>query len=109
MSFISNEEVKKILQITDASKDDAIDLLIPAVQDFIKTYCNNSFLNSEGAESFPDGLKLPVAKMIGIDLNKKILSGTQSESLGDHSISFTGDYPASILKTLNHYRKVKFI
>lgn len=109
MAIISNEEVKKILQITDDSKDDAIDLLIPAVQDFIKTYCNNSFLNSEGEESFPAGLKLPAAKMIGIDLNKKILSGTQSESLGDHSISFTGDYPASILKALNLYRKVKFI
>jgi hypothetical protein len=109
MAIISKEEVKKILQITDESKDEAIDLLILAVQDFVKAYCNNSFLNSEGAESFPEGLKLPVAKMIGIDLNKKILSGTQAESLGDHSISFVGDYPVSILKALNLYRKVKFV
>jgi hypothetical protein len=41
--IISRNEVKTLLQITDATKDDLIDALIPILQDDILAYLNNNF------------------------------------------------------------------
>jgi hypothetical protein len=58
---------------------------------------------------FPKGIKLPVAKLIGFHLDPKNAKGVQSESLGDHSISFQsgGNYPQSLLNDLIPYRRMK--
>lgn len=55
---------------------------------------------------FPIALKRTVAKMIAFDMNKKIGQGLRSESLGDHSESYSDDYPKPILNELRPYRKV---
>jgi|GEM_PF-2045241 len=57
---------------------------------------------------FPAGIKLPVSQMIGFNLDTKAMKGISSESLGDHSISYSsnGAYPDNILRGLNQYRKV---
>lgn len=55
---------------------------------------------------FPIALKRTVSKMISYDMNKKVGQGLRSESLGDHSESYTEDYPKSILNELRPYRKV---
>ena len=58
---------------------------------------------------FPKGIKLPVAKLIGFHLDPKNAKGVQSESLGDHSISFQsgGNYPQSLLNDLRPYMRMK--
>lgn len=201
MAIITLAEVKTLLQISDSSKDSLITALIPIVQSFITSYCNNYFevvagpnydilrktnmsqkyyiesynisfvatgrkINTsdndfvssgfiagahvrvsgslvndgiykitsvtanemilDSAETltdepsgnvlvrlsmvnFPVGIKMPVAKFIAFELNKQNNNGLQSESLADYSYSKSGDYPASLLKTLNVFRKVKFI
>lgn len=43
--IVTRDEVKAILNITDASKDAQIDLFIPFVQQDIIDKCNNKFLN----------------------------------------------------------------
>jgi Protein of unknown function (DUF2742). len=57
---------------------------------------------------FPAALKRTVAKMIQYDMNKKNFEGIASESLGSHSISFSGNYPQTLLDELNAYRKVSW-
>jgi hypothetical protein len=75
-----------------------------------------SYLNLETASryvlivkiNFPLDLLLTMKDMLKFNLDKKAGSGINSESLGDHSISYTStDYPESILRKLNRYRKFK--
>jgi hypothetical protein len=116
-AVITTDEVKIFLQITDTSKDDLIDALIPIVQDNIIEYCNDDF-TTNSVQSFPVGLKLVASQMIGYDMS--IMSGgggsigMQSESQGEYSYSryssnsgIAGEYPASILASLNKWRKTR--
>jgi len=47
--IVNLDEVKQLLNLslTETSKDDVIESLIKPVQDFIVSYCNNSFENQE--------------------------------------------------------------
>lgn len=105
MAIITKEEAKLLLQITDTSKDLTIELLIPIVEDFVKTYCGTDFTDAQGKEDFPIGIKLPTAQLIGFNLQKQNMQGVKSESLADHSISFDGTngYPKSMLAGLDMY------
>ena len=58
--IITVDEVKTLLEITGTSKDKIIENLIPLVQDFVLTYCNNEFLISNryyiaGSIAFVEG------------------------------------------------------
>jgi len=87
----------------------------------VLTLSNDESLIDESADSeisiritmvqFPQGLKLPVAKMVGYHFDKKNFSGVQSERFGDYSVSFqtAGSYPKSILDELDQYRQIKFV
>lgn len=55
---------------------------------------------------FPELLKLTAIKLIVFSMNKKIAEGLTSESIGDYSAGFSGDYPESLLRELNVYRKL---
>lgn len=198
-------EVKKLLQITDTTKDDVLTALMPVVQDFICSYTNNNFevirgngfydiyhktlankdyylesynisfvaaaddepckiLNSDSkfvtagfivnahvkvtgsvlndgfykitgvaagelqleentlldesntdnyirlsVVSFPTALKVPFANMLAYELNKQAKQGINSESLGDYSASYTGEYPKSLLAQLSTFRRIKTV
>ena len=43
MAIITLTEVKNLLQISDSSKDSLISALIPIVQSYVTSYCNNYF------------------------------------------------------------------
>lgn len=102
--LITLEETKLLLQITSDTYDDLIEnILIPTIEDYITTYCNDDFL-----DGFPDALKLPAAKMIKIELSK-LTPGVTSETIGRYSASYTDGYPKSVTDLLNPYRKVYFI
>jgi hypothetical protein len=95
------QEVKDILAKTDTKHDGYIDTVIPLYIDFVKEYCNNQFL---GSAELPGGVKLAVAKMIEFNLNK---SGISSSSFGEVSYSYSLDFPASILRLLQPYSRIR--
>lgn len=88
-------EVKTLLQISGASKDALISMIIPMVQDDIMTYCRNTFEDVDGNVVWPDGIKLPAARMIGEQMSEMAGGGAsigmQSESQGGYSYSRGGD------------------
>ena len=61
---------------------------------------NNIKLEVITGMDFPEGIKLPVAKLIGYELERKG-KGLKSEKLGDYSVTFSGDYPESLKKELD--------
>lgn len=102
MAVITLSEVKTFLQITSTSKDALITALIPEIEDELKTICNRTFLDSEGAEAWPDGLKLTVSDMIGFRMDKS--RDLKSESQGGYSYTKqdigSSGYPIGIEKKL---------
>lgn len=109
MAIITLSEVKTLLSIKYDAKDDLINLLIPSVDDDIKAYTGQSFV-----DDVPAGLKIYAARMIGYNLNNMDKSGIQSESISRYSVTFsinsnvTSGYPADIISGLNKYRKLKW-
>lgn len=98
MPITTLQKVKTILNLSGTNKDEAIDLLIPLVGDWIQQYCNNDFKNEEDESVYPPGYELIAIKMIEYNLNQK--TGITQESLSRHSVSFSDDYPKSIVKGL---------
>lgn len=49
---------------------------------------------------YPQGIKLPIAKLIGYSLSQKD-PGIESEKLGDYSVKFRTDYPESLMEELS--------
>lgn len=119
MAVISLEYAKTLLQISGTTKDLLIEMLIPIVEDNIKEYCNDDFLDDSTppVEAWPAGMKLSAAQMIGYSMS--IMSGggnsigMESESQGEYSYTRetpagsagVGEYPASVLASLNKWRK----
>jgi hypothetical protein len=109
MAVITQDEVKTLLQITDSSKDDLIDMLIPIVEADITKECN--VLPTEA------GVKIPASMMIGYLMNKwqngGASLGISSESQGGYSYVSTSEfgnntgYPASITGMLKKYKIIK--
>lgn len=76
--------------------------------------CEETFLEeSEGTYirlsvvSFPKGLKIPFSRLLAFELNQQSKKGINSESLADHSISFSQSYPQSLLSAFAPYRRLK--
>lgn len=86
-------------------------LILSSDDELISESVDSNVLVKITIVQFPKGIKLPVAKMIGFHLEKRNARGVQSESLGDHSISYQsgGSYPKSLLDELNQYRQAKFV
>ena len=96
------EEVKTLLQITDTSQDTLITTLIPIAEDYVKQYTNN-FTDEE----FPPAVKLVIAHIVSFNLVAKDTS-IASEKVGGISYTYREEYPPSIYKTLNQYRKLRW-
>jgi hypothetical protein len=104
MAVITQDEVKTLLQITDSSKDDLIDALIPIIEDDIREYCNQNFQDAPLVPSWQVWMKLPVSKMIYFNFNASLGNGLKSESQGEYS--YTRDenmagYPAGLMKAFD--------
>lgn len=107
MPIITREEVKAFLDISTSEQDTKIDLLIPEVEAFVKTWCNDPM-----TEEYPEGIKRPVSELLRFDLfyrNKG--TGTNSETLGDYSIVYDfrneAGYPEKVLHLLKPWKKMK--
>ena len=75
------------------------------LKEWVKDYCNNSFLDDDDLEDLPGGVELFIEKGVEYMSNQQ---GKTSESLGDYSVSFDTNMPESLLKLLRPYRKVRF-
>ena len=94
-------DIKKILKITDDSRDDAIELLIPLTEDFLRRKCKDNFV-----EGLPLGLELAEVAMIRHFLTEK---GVSSEKIGEYAVHYFGNLPSSVEQMIRPYRKVRFI
>lgn len=73
--------------------------------EWVKDYCNNQFLNSDGVEVIPSGVKMFIPKAYEYLQNK---AGVASRSMGSVSYSYEMDFPPGLLRLIRPYRKVKF-
>lgn len=94
-------DVKKILKIAGDSNDDAIEMLIPLTEDFLKRKCRDDFVGG-----FPPGLQLAEVSMIRHFLTEKGISG---ETIGEYSVQYFGNLPSTVEEMIRPYRKIKFI
>src|SRR5438477_165963 len=106
MNDLQLKEIKKILQITDNSKDGYITEMLPLVIDFVRDYCNNPQLELRS------GVVIAIAKTIEFYMNNTSLA---SKTVSRMSETFSNAIPASILNLLEPYKtngdsngKVKF-
>lgn len=108
MAILTVEEVKTLISIPtdDESKDAQIEALIPIVEDLVKRFCNDEFVDEDGVTSFPVGLKLPAAQLVKFALDYK---GVAGESIGDYSVSFFASLPEGVKAMLKSYKKVRFV
>ncbi|CAM3729941.1 phage head-tail connector protein [Mesobacillus zeae] len=93
MSITTLQKAKNVLGISGTNKDERITELILLVEDWIKGYCNNDYV-----DGYPTGYELIATKMIEYNLNQK--AGVSAESLSRYSATFSEDYPKSITKGL---------
>jgi hypothetical protein len=103
--MVSLDTVKKILQITTTKHDDYLNTMILLLEEYAKDKTNNDFLDENGNEVIPGAVTIFVAKACEYNMNK---AGVTSRSMGEVSYSYDLDFPRSITKLLDPYRKVKF-
>lgn len=110
---ITLNETKTFLQISDSSKDDLINALIPCVSADIMDICNRDFKDANGVIVWPQSIKPYAAKMIGYLMTTSSGSvGLQSESQGGYSYTkarVTNDsgYPDEIYGALLKWRVIR--
>jgi hypothetical protein len=97
--MVTLESVKTALQIKTNDHDQYLNELITLLTDYVKDYCNNPF------ETMPAGVELFIPKAIDYLMNK---SGVSSETMGQVSYSYDLDFPASILRLLRPYKRLKW-
>ena len=101
---------KYLLFITDTTYDSYLEVKVPAVLEFTEKYCNQFFSTKNpdydvavsGSEEFILNIPNPIYEYIAKDVELNI-NGVKSESLGDHSITYSQS--AEPIKLLTQYRK----
>jgi hypothetical protein len=104
MAVTSLEKVKSVLRKSDSSFDEVITNLIPIVEDYMKGYCNDDFLDDEGKVSYPKGYEFIAIRIIQYVLNNK--AGLNSEGIDVYNSVFSTDFPADVLRGLK--RRLNF-
>jgi len=94
------------LGITSDAHDTIISARIPGVEAYIKSYCNDTFLDDEDAEDWPDDVIFAAALMVQYDINNIV--GVKNHGMEGISTAFTQDYPQQIYKMLAPHKKVAF-
>ena len=98
--------VKTMLGITSDKHDAYLVEVVPLFVEFARDYCNQPFVDADGKEALPGGVKVFVAKAVEHNMQK---SGIKGRSMGDVSYSYETDFPPAIMRGLRLYRKVRFV
>lgn len=96
------EEIKAIMQ--RSASDEYLNVMVPLLEDYVKAECNNTF-RKNGKTVYPGGVKIFIAKACEHNLT---VSGVSSKRLGTVSYSYDLDFPESLRRLLNPYRRVRF-
>ena len=104
MAVITVSEVKTLNQISGSAYDATIAALIPLISNYVSNYVR---LTEEQIESYP-GIKLAAAQMVKYQLSS-VVTNVSSETIGDYSVSYTGEYPKHLTQILDNYRQPKSI
>lgn len=92
------EDIKLLLGITDASKDNLLNLLLDNATEFAVSYTKNRDV---------EGLRGCIQRIVIYDYNRMNTEGLTSESYSGLNFNYAADYPEAVLKPLRAYRKVK--
>ena len=113
MAIVDLETVKTFLQITDDTKDDLIEKLIPQVEADFLLIRNREFEDDSNDDLvYPDNAELVASQMIGYMLTEQAQTGNylSSERIRSYSYSAnTGEanfqlgYPKNIIKRIKRY------
>ncbi|PPA70040.1 phage head-tail connector protein [Jeotgalibacillus proteolyticus] len=101
------EDIKTIPAFSNGKHDSFLAFMVPALEEWIKEYCNNHFETSPNGETkYPGGAKIFIAKACEHNMTKAGLSG---RSMGSVSYSYDLEFPESLKMYLRPYRKLKFV
>jgi hypothetical protein len=97
MPITTLSKVKAVLGITDDSKNERIAALIPIVEDWVKGYTGDTFLNPDNTPYYPSGYEYNAIRLIEFELNRPS-ENVKSEKLGDYAVTYENTYPKELLK-----------
>ena len=96
------DKVKLLLGLTDASKDDLIEVLIDGAVEDAVAITGNKYIQDE--------LPNTIAKMVVYNYNRLGTEGLENESYSGITYNYLDGYPQDILNTLNKKRgRIYFI
>lgn len=95
MNILHN--VKALLGLKGTDKDAILSLLVLMAEQEAKAYCHRD--NTDGMEAV-------ITQMVVYKYNRLGTEGLTSESYSGASYSYESDYPQSILRQLNRFRKL---
>lgn len=101
---MNSQDVKNILGYTTSKHDAYIETMINLLIEYIQDECNNTFKNENGELAIRGGAKIAIAKMIEFNMNK---AGISARTFGEVSYSYNTDFPPSILRLLEPYRRIR--
>jgi len=109
MAITTLARTKSLMGIApaDTSKDTAIELLIPEVEELLKAETNQTFVDINGIAKYPGGAELTAIRMIGYLLDSP---DTQSDSLDGASTTRTSTasgWSTNIQKLINNLKRIK--
>jgi hypothetical protein len=100
-------KIRLKIPIDDTSQDAYLQVALEDAIDQVQTYCNNQFMDENGALSLPPAVKQAIAKLVKAYQEN---SNVASQSLGDMSKTFyEGGTMNEVQRLLAPYRKVRFI
>lgn len=97
----SLENVKMLLDISDNTQDNLLNLYLTRATSFVKNYCN--------IEEIPIGLNEVIEDIAVYRYRMNGVENIKSETKGSLSETYRDSLPDDIIAQLNRYRKVKFV
>ncbi|QFR56230.1 head-tail adaptor [Bacillus phage 000TH010] len=97
------QQVKRLNGITNDKYDEYLTEIVPLLVEFAKDECHNPFIDKDGNEKLPAGVKIFVAKAAEFYMAKTGLTGRSMDTV---SYNFATELPGTILRNLNSYRKM---
>lgn len=94
------EDIKLLLGLLTADKDELLELLIKNAKKTAQTYTNDTDTSK---------VKHLIEKMVIYDYNRLGTEGLDAETYSGISYTYSSDYPESILKELRQYRKLRML
>lgn len=102
MALLTLSQYKTIKGMTDSSQDAKLQAIIDAVESEIRGICG--YLDTE---TLPAALMLTACDMVDHQLLES--SGVASQSLEGASVTYESNYSQKIVRTLNHYRRIRYV